>query len=1155
MTKARWCTKMGKDCVNLTRLNTLQNCLKTVRSMSIEAHLWSCKLSFQSVIKVMLPVILSMILLFSMIPFEAQASSSQSKLSLYTANLSMDNKSTSSNTATLTVASGQSPALTIVKSASPTTYTTVGQTITYIYNVTNSGNVNIKGPINIIDSRINGLISIYNTDLSPGQSVLGIANYTITQADINSGSVTNSAYANNNNTNSNTATLTVTSGQSPVLTIVKSASPTTYTTVGQTITYIYNVTNSGNVNIKGPINIIDSLINGPISIPNTDLGPEQSVLGIANYTITQADINSGSVTNSAYANNNNTNSNTATLTVTSGQSPVLTIVKSASPTTYTTVGQTITYIYNVTNSGNVNIKGPINIIDSRINGLISIYNTDLSPGQSALGIANYTITQADINSGSVTNSAYANNNNTNSNTATLTVTSGQSPVLTIVKSASPTTYTTVGQTITYIYNVTNSGNVNIKGPIDIIDSLINGPISIPNTDLGPGQSVLGIANYTITQADINSGSVTNSAYANNNNTNSNTATLTVTSGQSPVLTIVKSASPTTYTTVGQTITYIYNVTNSGNVNIKGPINIIDSLINGPISIPNTNLGPGQSVLGIANYTITQADINSGSVTNSAYANNNNTNSNTATLTVTSGQSPVLTIVKSASPTTYTTVGQTITYIYNVTNSGNVNIKGPINIIDSLINGPISIPNTNLGPGQSVLGIANYTITQADINSGSVTNSAYANNNNTNSNTATLTVTSGQSPALTIVKSASPTTYTTTGQTITYIYNVTNSGNVNIKGPIDIIDSLINGPISIPNTDLGPGQSVLGIANYTITQADINSGSVTNSAYANNNNTNSNTATLTVTSGQNPALTIVKSASPTTYATTGQTITYIYNVTNSGNVNIKGPINIIDSLINGPISIPNTDLGPGQSVLGIANYTITQADINSGSVTNSAYANNNNTNSNTATLTVTAVQNPALTIVKSASPTTYTTTGQTITYIYNVTNSGNVNIKGPINIIDSLINGPISIPNTDLGPGQSITGTSNYSITQADINSGSVTNSAYANNNNTNSNTATLTVTAVQNPALTIVKSASPTNDSTTGQTITYIYNVTNSGNVNIKGPINITDSRINGSILIPNTDLGPGQSITGTSNYSITQEDINSGSVTISVYAKILMIV
>ena len=105
----------------------------------------------------------------------------------------------------------------------------------------------------------------------------------------------------------------------------------------------------------------------------------------------------------------------------------------------------------------------------------------------------------------------------------------------------------------------------------------------------------------------------------------------------------------------------------------------------------------------------------------------------------------------------------------------------------------------------------------------------------------------------------------------------------------------------------------------------------------NESTSSNPATLTVTSGQSPALTIVKSESPTTYATIGQTITYIYNVTNSGNVNIKGPINIIDSLINGPISIPNTDLSPGQSITGTANYTITQADINSGSVTISVYA--------------------------------------------------------------------------------------------------------------------------------------------------------------------------------------------------------------------------
>ena len=292
---------MGKYCINLTRLNTLPHYLKLVRSMLMKAHLWSLRLSFQSMIKVMLPVILSLILLLSMIPFEAQASSGQSKLSLYTTNPAMNNKLTSSNTATLAATSEQSPALTIVKSASPITYSTVGQTITYTYTVTNSGNVNIKGPINIIDSRINGPILIPNTDLAPGQSVIGIANYSITQEDINSGSVTNSAYANNNNTNSKNVALTVTAVQSPALTIVKSASPTNDSTVGQTITYTYTVTNSGNVNIKGPLNIIDSRINGSILIPNTDLAPGQSITETSNYSITQEDINSGSVTISVYA--------------------------------------------------------------------------------------------------------------------------------------------------------------------------------------------------------------------------------------------------------------------------------------------------------------------------------------------------------------------------------------------------------------------------------------------------------------------------------------------------------------------------------------------------------------------------------------------------------------------------------------------------------------------------------------------------------------------------------------------------------------------------------------------------------------------------------------------------------------------------------------
>ncbi len=200
--------------------------------------------------------------------------------------------------------------------------------------------------------------------------------------------------------------------------------------------------------------------------------------------------------------------------------------------------------------------------------------------------------------------------------------------------------------------------------------------------------------------------------------------------------------------------------------------------------------------------------------------------------------------------------------------------------------------------------------------------------------------------------------------------------MNITGPITVTDDKI-GTVNITSGNLVPSQSVLGYATYTITQADLDAGSVTNAAYATgtfgNNTTTSNTDNETVTAVQNPALLIDKSASPTNYSASGDLITYTYNVTNSGNVNITGPITVTDDKI-GTVKITAGNLVPSQSVLGNATYTITQADLDAGSVTNAAYATgtfgNNTTTSNTDNETVTAVQNPALLIDKSASPTNY-----------------------------------------------------------------------------------------------------------------------------------------------------------------------------------------
>jgi hypothetical protein len=86
-----------------------------------------------------------------------------------------------------------SAALTIVKSADPTSYDNVGQTIIYTYKVTNSGNTDISAPITVADDNA-GTVPIKNSGiLSPGSSVTGTATYKITDADINTGSVTNLA--------------------------------------------------------------------------------------------------------------------------------------------------------------------------------------------------------------------------------------------------------------------------------------------------------------------------------------------------------------------------------------------------------------------------------------------------------------------------------------------------------------------------------------------------------------------------------------------------------------------------------------------------------------------------------------------------------------------------------------------------------------------------------------------------------------------------------------------------------------------------------------------------------------------------------------------------------------------------------------------------
>src|SRR5439155_1669836 len=149
-------------------------------------------------------------------------------------------------------------------------------------------------------------------------------------------------------------------------------------------------------------------------------------------------------------------------------------------------------------------------------------------------------------------------------------------------------------------------------------------------------------------------------------------------------------------------------------------------------------------------------------------------------------------------------------------------------------------------------------------------------------------------------------------------------------------------------------------NHKVSSITIESGKTTTCTFTNNE--------------QSPSLTLAKCASPTTYNAVGQVSTYTYSISNSGNVTLAGPFSVSDDKLP-TVSCPTGSLAPGASITCTSLHTITQADIDAGSVVNTASASNGSVTSNSVTVTVTAVKSPALTLVKSANPTSYNAVDQ------------------------------------------------------------------------------------------------------------------------------------------------------------------------------------
>ena len=179
--------------------------------------------------------------------------------------------------------------------------------------------------------------------------------------------------------------------------------------------------------------------------------------------------------------------------------------------------------------------------------------------------------------------------------------------------------------------------------------------------------------------------------------------------------------------LGDTLRYTAVATNSGNVPLEN-VNVKDALIN-TSGTDCASLPIGATCTSTVTYTIVQADVEAGSVTNTATAIGDGVAAKTVTRQTAVDQVEDLGLEKTTTADGFDGINESIAYSYKVTNTGTVTLSGTLEIDDdriasSNITCP-AVPGGGLAPGAFLTCTGSYTTTQADVDAGKVTNEATA----------------------------------------------------------------------------------------------------------------------------------------------------------------------------------------------------------------------------------------------------------------------------------------------------------------------------------------------------------------------------------------------------------------------------------------------
>jgi predicted CXXCH cytochrome family protein len=285
----------------------------------------------------------------------------------------------------------------------------------------------------------------------------------------------------------------------------------------------------------------------------------------------------------------------------------------------------------------------------------------------------------------------------------------------------------------------------------------------------------------------------------------------------------------------------------------------------------------------------------------------------------------LTLTVTASPTTYSLVGDLIHYSYVIKNTGTSLLAGPFGVTDDRVATVTCIPVATLAVGATDTCTGSMTVGAANLTAGAIISTASAHNALYVSNTVHTTVT----PPLTLSASASRPTYPGPGTLITTTYTIWNMGSTTLAGPFAVDASRSGSIVSCGGAaSLAPGASTSCTGSYATTQADTDAGSATDDAIATNGTLTSGTVSTTVVT----SLTLLTVATEASYAAEGDTIHYTYLLTNDSWTTLTGPPTWANVL--GTVDCTGiTGLAPGSSAICTGAYTVTDDDIAAGQVSN------------------------------------------------------------------------------------------------------------------------------------------------------------------------------------------------------------------------------